>query len=261
MSEFKNLKIEISDGIAVLTISRTRALNALNLETLDEINLCLDQLLTDGEIRALIITGEGDRAFVAGADIKEMAEMDPIAAKDFASKGQSVFARLENSSKPVIAAVNGFSLGGGCELAMACHIRIASENARFGQPEVKLGLIPGFGGTQRLTRLVGKGMALELLISGEMIQSQRALEIGLVNRVVKLEELLPVCKELAAKISENGPQAISYCLEAVRSGSEMTLTEALKQEAALFGLCFATQDMREGTRAFMEKRKAEFKGK
>ena len=261
MSGYKNLKIEVEDQIALLTISRPKALNALNIETLDELGRCLDDVLTDDTVRVLIVTGEGEKAFVAGADIKEIKEMDPIAAEAFSRKGQSVFSRLENSSKPVIAAVNGFSLGGGCELALACHIRIASENARFGQPEVKLGLIPGFGGTQRLSRLVGRGHALEMILSGEIIKAPQALAIGLVNRVVTADELIPVCQELASKISENAPLALSYSLETVRSGTGMPLNEALRYEAAVFGLCFATEDMQEGTQAFIEKRKADFKGK
>jgi len=261
MSEYKNLKIEIEDRIARLTICRPRVLNALNLETLDELGRGIDEIAGNDAVRALILTGEGGKAFVAGADIKEMAAMSPTEAEAFSRKGQSVFNRIETCPKPVIAAVNGYCLGGGCELALACHIRIASENACFGQPEVKLGLIPGFGGTQRLARLVGKGRAWELILSGEIIGAEEALSAGLVNRVVPGEELSAAATELARKISENAPLAVSYCLETVRTGADLPLDAALRHEAAVFGLCFATEDMREGTSAFMDKRKADFKGK
>jgi enoyl-CoA hydratase len=212
MPEYENIKIEIEDGVALLTINRSKALNSLDLRTLDELGSGMDTLSINEEVKVIIITGEGEKAFIAGADIKEMANMDPIEAEAFSRIGQSVFNQLEKSTKPVIAAVNGFSLGGGCELALACHVRIASENAKFGQPEVKLGLIPGFGGTQRLPRLVGRGPAFEIILSGEMISANKALEIGLVNRVVPADELISACRELARQISENAHYPIVWKL-------------------------------------------------
>ena len=261
MSQYENVRVEREEGIGQLTINRPDALNALNHVTLIELRDALEELKQDAGVKALVLTGAGSKAFVAGADIKELMVLDPMGAKDVSRLGQEIFDEVETYPKAVIAAVNGFCLGGGCELALACHMRIASENARLGQPEVKLGLIPGYGGTQRLPRLIGKGRALEMLLSGEMITAQEALEMGLVNRVVSAEELLPTCRALAAKITGNGPLAVQYCIEAVNAGLEMPLNEALALESTYFGLASATGDMKEGTLAFVEKRKPQFEGK
>lgn len=259
---YGNLRVEIAEKVALVTISRPQALNALNRETLEELREAFDWLREDEQVGAVILTGEGEKVFVAGADIKELAAMDDaLEARHKALDGQQVFNGIESFPKPVIAAVNGFALGGGCELAMACHLRVAAQGARFGQPEVKLGLIPGYGGTQRLPRLVGKTRALELILSGETIDAAEALRIGLVNRVVAREELIPCCRDLARTLLANAPLALRYSLEAVRKGVDMPLPEALELEAMLFGFCFATEDCREGTRAFTGKRKPEFKGK
>jgi enoyl-CoA hydratase len=211
-------------------------------------------------VRVAIITGEGEKAFVAGADINEFNALSSIEAQDLALRGQALFNLIETCGKPVIAAVNGFALGGGCELALACTIRIASENARFGQPETKLGLIPGYGGTQRLPRLIGKGRALQIILTGEMVRADEAYRIGLVNEVLPSAELLPHAEALAHKIIANAPIATRYSLEAVNKGVHMSLDQGLAYEAALFGLCFATSDKNEGTRAFLEKRAPQFKG-
>ncbi len=260
MAEYKNLKLELADGVAVVTLNRPQALNALNAETLDELDAVFGELSRRSDARAVVLTGEGEKAFVAGADIKELAAVQGVGARGLAARGQAIFDRIESFPKPVIAAVNGFCLGGGCELAMACHIRIASENARFGQPEVKLGLIPGYGGTQRLPRLVGRGAALELILTGDMIDAAEALRIGLVNRVTAPADLLPECRKLAARILKNAPLAVGLALEAVNRGAGCAMGEALSLEAALFGLSCATEDMKEGTRAFLEKRPARFAG-
>jgi enoyl-CoA hydratase len=261
MSRYSNILLEREDLIATVSVHRPQALNALNHETLLELQLVLEELSKDETVRAVIVTGTGERAFVAGADIKELMILDAQTAKETSQLGQEVFNSIENFPKPVIAAVNGFCLGGGCELALACHIRIASENAKLGQPEVKLGLIPGYGGTQRLPRLVGKGLALEMILSGEMISASDAKEIGLVNRVVEADELMSTCRKLAEKIISNGPVALEYSLKAVICGLEMPVAGGLAMESALFGLCSSTEDMKEGTGAFVEKRKPEFKGK
>jgi enoyl-CoA hydratase len=226
-----------------------------------ELRTALEHCREDEDVKILIVTGSGEKAFVAGADIKELMELDPMEAKETSRFGQAVFDLVERFPKPVIAAINGFCLGGGCELALACHIRIASENAKLGQPEVKLGLIPGYGGTQRLPRMVGKGQALELILTGEMITAQRALEMGLVNHVVSSDVLIDTCKDLAGKIRANGPLAVQYAIEAVNTGLEMPLLSGLALESNLFGLCGATEDMKEGTGAFVEKRHPDFKGK
>ncbi len=260
MAEYKNLKLELADGVAVVTLNRPQALNALNAETLDELDAVFGELSGRSDARAVVLTGEGEKAFVAGADIKELAAVQGVGARGLAARGQAIFDRIESFPKPVIAAVNGFCLGGGCELAMACHIRIASENARFGQPEVKLGLIPGYGGTQRLPRLVGRGAALELILTGDMIDAAEALRIGLVNRVTAPADLLPECRKLAARILKNAPLAVGLALEAVNRGAGCAMGEALSLEAALFGLSCATEDMKEGTQAFLEKRPARFAG-
>ncbi len=258
--EEKNLKLQVDQRIAVVTVDRPQALNALNAATLDELEALFGRLAQDPEIGAVILTGAGEKAFVAGADLKELARLSAVQARRTAARGQAVFAAIEDFPKPVIAAVNGFCLGGGCELAMSCHIRIASDNARFGQPEVKLGLTPGYGGTQRLPRLVGKGRALELILSGQMIDADEAFRIGLVNRVVAFTDLLAECRKLAAKILANAPLALSLSIEAVNRGMDIPLSEALALEAALFGVACSSHDMREGTSAFLEKRPPRFQG-
>lgn len=258
---FETISYEATDGVATITIAREAKLNALNSRVIGELLRAFLLAKADDEVRTVVLTGAGKKAFVAGADIAEMAELSPAEARLFAERGQQLTRLIETLGKPVIAAVNGFALGGGCELALACHIRLASEAARFGQPEVKLGLIPGFGGSQRLPRLIGKGRALELLLAGGMIPADEALRVGLVNHVYPAGELMAKANELARQIAANGPLAIEYCLAAVTSGAEMPLEEALRMEAALFGLCFSSEDMREGTRAFLEKRAAAFTGK
>lgn len=261
MNERARVLEEIRDGIATVKINRPEVLNALDRRTLDELETVLEGMRHDGRVKVLIITGSGEKAFVAGADISELAGLAPHEAREYALRGQALLGQIEAYPKPVIAAINGFCLGGGCELAMACHIRVASDKARFGQPEVKLGLIPGFGGTQRLTRLVGKSRSLELILSGKIIDAGEAAEIGLVNRVVSAEALGKSCLELASSIAGNAPLAIRYGLDAVCAGDDMALSEGLRFEAGLFGLCAASNDMKEGTRAFLEKRAPDFKGK
>ncbi len=258
MAEQPTVRTERDGRLAVVTIDRPSALNALNTQVLEELLAVLGEIESDSRVGAVILTGAGSRSFVAGADIAAMLGMDPLTARDFSRHGQRVCDRLETLSKPVIAAVNGFCLGGGCELALACHVRVAARSARFGQPEVKLGLIPGFGGTVRLARLVGRASALELLLTGEMIPAEEAWRIGLVNRVVEDQELLPTCRALAGRILEQSPVAVRYALEAVRRGAEMPQGEALALEAALFGLSFASADAREGLAAFLEKRPPRF---
>jgi len=257
---FKFLTLEVADRIATLTVNRPDKLNALNDATIAELGQAIDQIRVDDSIGGVIITGAG-RAFVAGADISELSSQTPVLAKARARGGQEVFRRIETCPKPVIAAVNGFALGGGCELAMACHIRIASDAAKFGQPESKLGLLPGYGGSQRLPRLVGKGRAVQLLITGEMIDAAEAYRIGLVNKVTTTNDLMTTAKEMMRIILANGPLAVALCIEAIDRGLEMSLDEGLILEANHFGLLAATDDMREGTRAFMEKRPPAFKGK
>jgi len=257
---FKFLMLEVADRIATLTVNRPDKLNALNDATIAELGQAIDQIRVDDSIGGVIITGAG-RAFVAGADISELSSQTPVLAKARARGGQEVFRRIETCPKPVIAAVNGFALGGGCELAMACHIRIASDAAKFGQPESKLGLLPGYGGSQRLPRLVGKGRAVQLLITGEMIDAAEAYRIGLVNKVTTTNDLMTTAKEMMRIILANGPLAVALCIEAIDRGLEMSLDEGLILEANHFGLLAATDDMREGTRAFMEKRPPAFKGK
>ncbi len=261
LPSFENLRYEKNNQIASITIARPKVLNALNIATLRELNLAFQSVRDDDDVRVAILTGEGEKAFVAGADITELANLGPIDAEAFAARGQAVFSLIENCGKPVIAAVNGFALGGGCELALSCTLRLASENARFGQPETKLGLIPGYGGTQRLSRLVGKGVAFHVILTGEMLRADEACRIGLVNAVLPSAELLPHAEALAHRIIANAPIATRYCLDAVNKGMEMTLSEGLAYEASLFGLCFATEDKNEGTRAFLEKRVPQFQGK
>lgn len=258
---YKNLVIKKEEGIGWVIINRPDKLNALNAETIKELYEAFLSVQESADVRAVILTGAGEKAFIAGADISELAELDFNRAKDYALEGQEVTKLIENLRKPVIAAVNGFALGGGTEMALACHIRIASEKAKMGQPEVKLGLIPGFGGTQRLARLVGKGMAMELILSGRMIDAQEALQIGLVNRVVPHEELIPTCVSLAKEIIFNAPLALEYSISAINTGLDRALGEGLLFEADMFGKSCDTEDSKEGTKAFLEKRKADFQGK
>jgi enoyl-CoA hydratase len=255
-----SLTFDLTDGIARVTINRPDKLNALNAIVIAELGDAVTRMETDSAIRGVIVTGSGSKAFVAGADISELTDQGVTGGQKRALAGQAVFRRLERCGKPVIAAVNGFALGGGCELAMACHLRIASENAKFGQPEVKLGIAPGYGGTVRLPRLVGRARALELLLTGDMIDAEEARRIGLVNRVVPADRLMAEADSLLRGILANGPLAVRACLEAVDTGSDMTLDQALLLEAGYFGLLSATDDMREGTKAFVEKRKPGFKG-
>lgn len=258
---FENILYEKKDQVARITFQRPKVLNALNRRTIDEFDAALSATRDDDEIRVLILTGSGDKAFVAGADINELAEMTPVLGRETALRGQAVFSRLERLGKPSIAAINGFALGGGCELALACTIRLASRTAKLGQPEVKLGILPGYGGSQRLARLCGKSVAHELCLSGEMIPAEEAQRIGLVNHVYEPADLLPAAQSLAEKIAANAPLAVRWAMEAIERGMEMPQEEGLAMEAALFGLCCATEDMREGTRAFLEKRAAKFRGR
>jgi enoyl-CoA hydratase len=258
---YENLLFDVKDQIARITFNRPNVLNALNLQTLDELSECLESVRRDDAIRVLILTGAGEKAFVAGADINELARQTPLEGKDTALRGQGVFGRLETLGKPSIAAINGFALGGGCELALACTMRIASRNAKLGQPEVKLGVLPGYGGSQRLARLCGKGIAQELILTGDMISAEEAFRIGLVNHVTEAGDLLATAESIARKIIANAPLAVKYSMEAIGKGMEMPQEEGLFLEAALFGLCCATEDMREGTRAFLEKRPAKFQGR
>jgi enoyl-CoA hydratase len=257
---FENLKIETRDGVAVVTVSRPEKLNALNARTIEELDAAFAALEVDPGVRGVILTGAGDKAFVAGADIAELGAALPVEAREVGRKGQAVFSRIERLAKPVVAAVNGFALGGGCELAMACHVRVASEKARLGTPEVKLGLMCGYGGTQRLPRLVGRGRALEILLTGEMVDAAEAYRIGLVNRVVPADRLLAEAETLLRKMLANAPLALRYTLEAVAAGLDQPLDEGQRLEATLFGLLSTTEDMKEGTRAFLEKRPPQFKG-
>jgi enoyl-CoA hydratase len=257
---YSTLLFEVRDGVATITVNRPEKLNALNATVIAELGEAAARVRDQREIGGAILTGAGPKAFVAGADIGEIAAQGPVDGKARSLEGQRVFRALESCGKPVIAAVNGFALGGGCELAMACHLRVASESAKFGQPEVKLGIGPGYGGTVRLPRLVGRGRALELLLTGQMIDAQEAHRIGLVNRVVPADRLLGESEGLLRAILENGPLAVRACLEAVDAGLDTGLEEALLLEANLFGLLSGTADMREGTAAFGEKRKAAFRG-
>ncbi|MFB3922496.1 MAG: enoyl-CoA hydratase/isomerase family protein [Terriglobia bacterium] len=258
---FEYLLYEKRDGIGFVTVNRPDKLNALNRKVMDELDQCFRDIRDDQEARVAVLTGAGEKAFVAGADIGGIAAQTPLEGKAMAQHGQEILDRIEHLGKPVIAAVNGYALGGGCELAMACTLRIAAENARFGQPEVKLGIIPGYAGTQRLARLVGKGRALELILSGEPITAQEAYRIGLVNQVVPAPELKTAAETLARKIMANAPIAVRFVLEAVNQGLEMTQPQGQMLEATLFGLCCTTADMKEGTRAFLEKRPPKFTGK
>ena len=260
MKNYKNLLFENQDGIGILTMNRPAALNALNAETVVELGEALCEIGKDASVKVVILTG-ADRAFVAGADIKEMLPMTAAQAQAWCQMAQSVFNQIETLPQPVIAAINGFALGGGCELAMACDIRIASEKAKFGQPEVSLGIIPGFAGTQRLPRLVGKGIAKELIYSGDMIDAQEAWRIGLVNKVTTAEELLPTAKAMAQKIMTRGLYAVQMAKVAIHNGLNTDLATGSNFEAALFGVTCATEDKKEGMTAFVEKRKPVFPGK
>ncbi len=259
--EFQNILFEIKDKVAIVKINRPKKLNALNEATLKELSEVFTEIKNNEDVYVAVLTGEGEKAFVAGADINELNRLDAISAKKFAEFGQAVFNLIENLGKPVIAAVNGFALGGGCELALACHFRIASENAKFGQPEVNLGIIPGYGGTQRLARQINSGRATQLILTGEMIDAEEAFRIGLVNKVYKPEELLDNALEIAKIIATKGQIAISYALQAIVASNNLSISEGLKLEATLFSLTTETEDFKEGTSAFLEKRKPNFKGK
>jgi enoyl-CoA hydratase len=258
---YENLLIERDAAVFLITVNRPKVLNALNGPTMAELHAALDEAAADATVRVVTITGAGEKAFVAGADINELAVQTPVGGRDHARRGQQLFDRIERFGKPVIAAVNGFALGGGCELAMACTLRLASDTARFGQPEINLGLIPGYAGTQRLARLVGRGRAQELLLTGDQIKADEAWRIGLVNRVVPAAALMSEARALAHALAAKAPVAVRYILDAVASGLDMSFAEAEDHEATLFGLVSTTDDMREGTRAFLEKRKPVFTGK
>jgi enoyl-CoA hydratase len=258
---YENLLYEKRDHIGFITFNRPKVLNALNRKTMEELRDVLIAAGGDDDVRVLILTGAGEKSFVAGADIGELAVQSPVSGKETAAFGQGVLHLLETLGKPSIAAINGFALGGGCEVALACSIRLASKTAKLGQPEVKLGIIPGYGGSQRLARLCGKGVAHELCLTGEMISAEEALRIGLVNHVYEPAELIPAAEALAKKIIANAPLSVRYAMEAIERGSEMPLAEGQYIETTLFGICAATEDMREGTRAFLEKRPAQFRGK
>jgi enoyl-CoA hydratase len=257
----QHLVLERDGAVALVTVNRPDKLNALNAALLDELEHTIGELHADDRTRAVVVTGAGVKAFVAGADIAELAGLDALTGRATARRGQRIFRALELLPKPVIAAVNGFALGGGCELALACHIRLASENASFGLPEVGLGVIPGYGGTQRLARLVGRGRALEMVLTGQRIGADEALRIGLVNRVVPQEKLLEAARGLTATILDKGPVAVGAAVEAIQRGIDMPLDEALAFEACLFGVVCGTEDMREGMAAFLEKRKPEFRNR
>jgi len=258
---FENLKIDRDGSVAVITVDRPKVLNALNTQTLDELRRAILALKRDDSVRAVVMTGAGEKSFIAGADINELAVQTPAGGREHAIRGQHVLDLIEHMGKPVIAAINGYALGGGCELAMACTIRIAADTAKLGQPEINLGIIPGYAGTQRLSRIVGRGRALELLLTGDQITAQEAYRLGLVNRVVPAAELLAEAKKLAATLAAKAPLAVRYILEGVHKGLEMPFPQAQIFEATLFGLVASTEDMKEGTKAFLEKRKPEFKGR
>ena len=261
LDTLENILVEQDGAVATITVNRPKVLNALNTQTLDEIRRAILALKFDDAVRVVIITGAGDKSFIAGADINELSVQTPTGGRDHAMRGQHVLELIENMGKPVIAAINGFALGGGCELAMACTIRIAADTARLGQPEINLGIIPGYAGTQRLARLIGKGRALELLLTGDHVLAPEAYRLGLVNRVVPAAELMAEVRRLAAALAAKAPIAARYIIDAVNKGLQMPFAEAQVFEATLFGLVSTTEDMREGTKAFLEKRKAEFKGK
>jgi len=257
---YETLLYDTKDGIAAVTLNRPQVLNALNRKLLGELESALVTARDDASVKVLIITGAGDKAFAAGADIGELAELGPLTAIDTAKKGQALTRFMEELGKPILAAVNGFALGGGCELAMACTLRVASETAKFGQPEVNLGVIPGYGGTQRLSRLVGKGRAMDLILTGRTINAAEALGIGLVNMVVPPTDLMDATRKLAGTLMQKGPIALRLAIQAVDGGLEMGMDAALNWEAHLFGVCAGSADMKEGLQAFLEKRRATFQG-
>ena len=258
---FDTLLLERDGAVAIVTVNRPQVLNALNTQTIDDLRRAILDLKSDDSVRAVVLTGAGEKAFVAGADINELAVQTPTGGREHALTGQHVFDLVENMGKPVIAAINGYALGGGCELAMACTLRLAADTAKLGQPEIALGLIPGYAGTQRLPRLVGKGRAMEIILTGTPITADEALRIGLVNRVYPAAELMAESKKLAQQLAKAAPIALRYIINAVNKGVEMPFAEACQYEATLFGLVASTDDMREGTAAFLQKRKAEFKGR
>jgi enoyl-CoA hydratase len=257
----QNVLYEKKGAVAYITLNRPKVLNALNTRTWDDLRTAFEAARDDDEVRGIILTGAGDKAFIAGADINELAHFTAVEAEEASAGGQAVLNLVENLGKPVIAAINGFALGGGCETAMSCTIRIAAETAKFGQPEVKLGVLPGGGGTQRLPRLVGKGRALQLILSGEIIGAQEAYRIGLVNEVVPAANVIPRSEAILKQIFSNAPLAVKYSLEAVNKGSETSQDEGLALEASFFGLCAGTEDKKEGTSAFLEKRAPKFQGR
>lgn len=259
--DFKNLLVDIKEKVAVITINRPDKLNALNNETLSELKSLFSILKYDDNVSVVILTGSGEKAFVAGADISELNKLNMLEAKKFSEFGQCVFTQIEEFDKPVIAAINGFALGGGCELALACHIRIASDNAKFGQPEVNLGIIPGYGGTHRLARLINSGRAMEMILTADLIDANTALEIGLVNKVYQHSDLLSKAWDMALKIAGKGQQAIKFAIKAVNSSNQLSLRDGQNFEATLFALCCGTEDFKEGTSAFLEKRKPAFKNR
>jgi enoyl-CoA hydratase len=258
---FENLKYETKGAIAYLTVNRPNVLNALNGATVEELRAAFAAAQADDAIRLVILTGAGEKAFIAGADIREFAQLDAVTGMEYVRRGQAMLNLIENLGKPTIACINGFALGGGCEIAMACSIRLAADNAKLGLPETKLGIIPGYGGTQRLPRLVGKGLAMQLLLTGEPVTAQEALRIGLVNEVLPAAELMGRAEAIAGKIIANAPRAVQSALEAVNRGLEMPFAEGLALEVSLFGPCCATEDKNEGAKAFLERRPAEFKGR
>jgi enoyl-CoA hydratase len=258
---FDNLLLDRDGAIVVMTINRPKVLNALNSQTIDELRRAMLDCRGDDQVRAIVLTGSGEKAFVAGADINELAVQTPTSGREHALAGQHVLDVIETLGTPVMAAINGFALGGGCELAMACTLRLASDSAKLGQPEVSLGLIPGYAGTQRLSRLVGKSKAMEMCLTGVPISAEEALRIGLVNRVVPAADLMAEARKLAEQFARSAPIALRYIINAINQGLEMPFGAACQYEATLFGLVASTEDMREGTKAFLEKRKAEFKGK
>ncbi len=258
---YQSILFSVEDSIALITVNRPKMLNALTASTIREIGDAISVAMNDEAVKGVLLTGAGEKAFVAGADIKEINELNMYEGRQLSREGQRIFSAIELAPKPVIAVINGFALGGGLELAMACHFRLASENAKFGQPEVNLGLLPGYGGTQRLPRLIGRGRAMELLLTGDMIDARRAYEIGLVNKVLPAGQLMDEARKMLHKINARGPLAVQYCIEAVHHGLNSSLETGLEIEANYFGMAFASDDMREGTTAFIEKRKAHFKGK
>jgi enoyl-CoA hydratase len=261
LDDLQHILVERDGAVATITINRPKVLNALSMATLDELRRAILALKVDDGVRAIILTGAGDKSFIAGADINELSEQTPVGGREHALRGQHVLDLVEHMGKPVIAAINGYALGGGCELAMACTIRIAADSAKLGQPEINLGIIPGYGGTQRLSRLIGRGRALELMLTGDQLTAAEAHRLGLVNRVVTGANLMGEARKLAHALAAKAPIAVRYIIDAVNKGLQMPLPEAQVFEATLFGLVSTTEDMREGTRAFLEKRKAEFKGK